>query len=140
MSATIGIAAAAASDWEGVRFLPGFSRSLPGGIASQFGFSGIAKVTLFAVKRNSLIVGSFLGRWDGGDGVRVRARGVALKVFLADSDPVTPGDQVVFVVDHSRSIPEDQAALALEVINRARERMDPRLHLGKVVVFGREGL
>ena len=48
--------------------------------------------------------------------------------------------EVIFVVDHSRSIPDDQSALALEVINKAKERMDPRQDLGKVVVFGREGL
>ena len=48
--------------------------------------------------------------------------------------------EVIFVVDHSRSIPESRGTLALDVINKARERMDPRNDLGKVVVFGREGL
>ena len=47
--------------------------------------------------------------------------------------------EVVYVVDHSRSIPEAKSQEVLELINKSRGRMDPRIDLGKVVVFGREG-
>ncbi|MGE0710637.1 MAG: glutamine amidotransferase [Planctomycetota bacterium] len=47
--------------------------------------------------------------------------------------------EVIFVVDHSRSIPEAKVKEALELIDKSRGRMDPRRDLGKVVVFGREG-
>lgn len=47
--------------------------------------------------------------------------------------------EVVYVVDHSRSIPEGKSQEVLELINKSRGRMDPRIDLAKVVVFGREG-
>jgi uncharacterized membrane protein len=47
--------------------------------------------------------------------------------------------EVVFVVDHSRSMPEGKAGEIMEMIDKSRGRMDPRRDLGKVVVFGREG-
>lgn len=65
---------------------------------------------------------------------------VLLVLALAEVEwrDLTDRVEVVFVVDHSRSIPERRARLAKEVINKARERMDPRTDLGKVVVLGRE--
>lgn len=46
--------------------------------------------------------------------------------------------EVLFVLDHSRSIPDEQTAQALEVIEAARAGMSPLGDLGKVVVFGRD--
>ena len=46
--------------------------------------------------------------------------------------------EVIFVVDHSRSIPDEQHELAKTIINEAQAKMDPRRDLGKVVVFGRD--
>jgi len=46
--------------------------------------------------------------------------------------------EVVFVVDHSRSVPEGQAERVFEAINRAQAGMDAPDDLGKVVVFGRD--
>lgn len=68
---------------------------------------------------------------------------VALLAFAAaelEWRDLTKNVEVIFVVDHSRSIPDAQARLALEAINKSRERMDPRRDRAKVVVFGREGL
>ena len=66
---------------------------------------------------------------------------VLLVAALAEVEwrDLTEKVEVVFVVDHSRSIPEEKAKSALELIERSRGRMDPRRDLGKVVVFGREG-
>ncbi|MBL4845193.1 MAG: VWA domain-containing protein [Planctomycetes bacterium] len=47
--------------------------------------------------------------------------------------------EVIYVVDHSRSIPEGKSQEVLDLINKSRGRMDPRIDLGKIVVFGREG-
>lgn len=46
--------------------------------------------------------------------------------------------KVVLVVDHSRSIPEEKSALALQVVDAARKQIDPRRDTGELVVFGRE--
>ena len=46
--------------------------------------------------------------------------------------------EVVFVLDHSRSIPDQETKAALELIEASRQRMNPLLDLGKVVVFGRD--
>jgi uncharacterized membrane protein len=46
--------------------------------------------------------------------------------------------KVVVVVDHSRSIPEEQTALAMKVVDEARKKIDPRRDSGELVVFGRE--
>ena len=46
--------------------------------------------------------------------------------------------EVVFVLDHSRSIPDEQTQKGLELIEASRRRMNPLLDLGKVVVFGRD--
>lgn len=67
---------------------------------------------------------------------------VTLLVFaLAEIEwrDLTQRVEVVYVVDHSRSIPEEKSQQVLDLINKSRGRMDPRIDLGKVVVFGREG-
>lgn len=46
--------------------------------------------------------------------------------------------KVVVVLDHSRSIPDEQTARALQMVDAARRRMDPRKDTGELVVFGRE--
>lgn len=46
--------------------------------------------------------------------------------------------KVVVVVDHSRSIPEDQTALTRRLVDEAKKKMDPRKDSGELVVFGRE--
>ncbi|MCO5166828.1 MAG: glutamine amidotransferase [Planctomycetes bacterium] len=46
--------------------------------------------------------------------------------------------KVVVVLDHSRSIPDEQTALALRLVDEAKRRMDPRKDTGELVVFGRE--
>lgn len=46
--------------------------------------------------------------------------------------------KVVLVVDHSRSIPEEKSALALQLVDAARKQIDPRRDTGELVVFGRE--
>ncbi|RMG12100.1 MAG: VWA domain-containing protein [Planctomycetota bacterium] len=48
--------------------------------------------------------------------------------------------EVVFVLDHSRSVPDPLAAKALQAIDRSRERLDPRREAGKVVAFARDAL
>ena len=52
-----------------------------------------------------------------------------LVAALAEAEwkDVTEKVEVVFVVDHSRSIPDEKSAQALEVVNRCAERMDPRV-------------
>jgi uncharacterized membrane protein len=46
--------------------------------------------------------------------------------------------QVVFVVDQSLSIPQEQQQLALDVVNAARKTMDPRRDRAKLIVFGKD--
>ena len=66
---------------------------------------------------------------------------ILLVLALAEIEwrDLTQKVEVVFVVDHSRSMPEAKSQQILDLINKSRGRMDPRIDLGKVVVFGRQG-